>query len=188
MSGMTKEPAKCLRLPSRHAITLLSESNQFDRSCHTWKTVILERKPANRELGLEQNSWCLYDFKLVSHLGISPYSLDGSVLQCTSMSRVYFLIQTYTHYICNVVLGWEILISALNNITWLIPLKGAVTPKASDPHWLKDSFSPTQMKETTKGRWQPNQNTCSLPPQCTDKVRQRFGPAGGKLKTTKERN
>lgn len=144
MSGVTKEPAKCLRLPNRQAVARLSESNQFDRSCHTWKAVILERKPANREPGLEQNSWGRYDFKLVSHLGISPYSLDGIV------SRVCFLIQTYTHYICNVVLGWEILIPALNNTTWLIPLKGAVTPQASDPHWLKDSFSLTQMKETAK--------------------------------------
>lgn len=99
MLGVTKGPAKSLWLPSRQAVALLSENNQFDRSCHTWKALILERKPTNKELGLEQNSSCLYDFKLVPHLGILPYSLDGI------MNRVYFLIQSYTHCICNVVWG-----------------------------------------------------------------------------------
>lgn len=98
MSGVTEGPAKCLRLANRQAAALLSESNQSHRSCHTWKAVILERKPTNRELGLEQTSCCLDGFKLVSHLGTLPYPLDGV------MSRVYFLIQTYTHHICNVVL------------------------------------------------------------------------------------
>lgn len=48
MPGVTKAPAKCLQLPSRQAVALLSESNQFNRSCHTGKEVTLERKPTNR--------------------------------------------------------------------------------------------------------------------------------------------
>lgn len=43
-------------------------------------------------------------------------------------------------------------------------------------------------RKLQKPRWQPVQNICSLPPQRTDKDRQICGPAGGKLKTAKEKN
>lgn len=57
MPGVTKGPANCLRLPDWQAVTLLSESNQFDRPCHAGKEVTMERKTT--ELGLEENNRCL---------------------------------------------------------------------------------------------------------------------------------